>query len=535
VIERNLTKVWGQLRGAKSQHPAFLEDVRIRQLRGITDLRVPFSYPVSVLAGPNACGKSTVLFSLACAYKVPGAGVKDYVPSTMFPRFTSKDIQQQDVTLETALEFNYLVGGDRVFMRWARSKRGWGRSFGGAKRAQQPERVLYLRTLANLSNPSEVRSYLQMGRQKLTITDVDASLLSFAHRILPFEYEQMSIIAHGKKELFFVRRAAPTTLAQPYLLTSMEPLGPYYSEFHMSAGERSVLRLSANLSKLQGAIVLIDEVETGLHPYIQQQLMFELQQLALRNQLQIIVTTHSPVVIESVPEEGRIFLERPPDADNVHTKAPYRDIIQRAMYGVSRDKLSILCEDAVAEGLALGIFDHLCPKLQIVPSDIIIGRDTGKSEFPTYLKALARFDLLESFVFLLDGDARDIEPALLLAARELKKVPPHVIFLPGRGAPEIWIWKCIEDHIDDYATDFSVPVDELRAQVTRLTKLYDATNDKEEVKAKERFYSFCSQFLNREEGEVARSVGLMEATRGDLNAVTQELQSAVSDWRNQKG
>jgi predicted ATP-dependent endonuclease of OLD family len=86
-----------------------------------------------------------------------------------------------------------------------------------------------------------------------------------------------------------------------------------YSEFHMSAGERALLRLSMNISKLSDALVLIDEVEAGLHPHIQQLLMLELQRLALRNQLQIVVTTHSPTVLETVPPEARVFLERSPD------------------------------------------------------------------------------------------------------------------------------------------------------------------------------------------------------------------------------
>lgn len=40
--------------------------------------------------------------------------------------------------------------------------------------------------------------------------------------------------------------------------------------------------------------------------------MLELQRIALRNDLQVVVTTHSPVVLDSVPPEGRIFLERMP-------------------------------------------------------------------------------------------------------------------------------------------------------------------------------------------------------------------------------
>ena len=78
----------------------------------------------------------------------------------------------------------------------------------------------------------------------------------------------------------------------------------------MAAGERAILRLSKEITQLDGALVLIDEVEAGLHPWVQQLLMVHLQQLALRNDLQIIVTSHSPVVLESVPSNGRIFLDR---------------------------------------------------------------------------------------------------------------------------------------------------------------------------------------------------------------------------------
>ncbi len=54
--------------------------------------------------------------------------------------------------------------------------------------------------------------------------------------------------------------------------------------------------------------------------------MLGLQRLTLRNRLQIVVTTHSPTVLETVPTEGRVFLERNPE--NVVRREPYRDLIQ---------------------------------------------------------------------------------------------------------------------------------------------------------------------------------------------------------------
>ena len=68
LIDRQLGEVWDALRANGRDRDDALAEVHIRKLRGIWDLRVPFEYPVSVLAGPNACGKSTVLFACACAY-----------------------------------------------------------------------------------------------------------------------------------------------------------------------------------------------------------------------------------------------------------------------------------------------------------------------------------------------------------------------------------------------------------------------------------------------------------------------------------
>ena len=87
MIEKRFKKLWEQLQGKKIHMPHFLAQICIDGMRGINDLRVQFDYPVSVIAGGNASGKSTVLFAAACAYKVPGAGVKDYVPSTLFPDY----------------------------------------------------------------------------------------------------------------------------------------------------------------------------------------------------------------------------------------------------------------------------------------------------------------------------------------------------------------------------------------------------------------------------------------------------------------
>jgi len=72
----------------------------------------------------------------------------------------------------------------------------------------------------------------------------------------------------------------------------------------MSTGEPALRRSSKDISRLRNALILINVVKAGLHPHAQRQLRVELQRLALRprNKPQITVISHSPVILESVPD-----------------------------------------------------------------------------------------------------------------------------------------------------------------------------------------------------------------------------------------
>lgn len=508
----NFTQVWEQLRGKKPQLTKFLESIRIQNLRGIKDLQISFAYPVSVIAGPNGAGKSTVLFACACAYDVPG--VRDYSPTVLFPNLkTRTDEQVSDSLGKPSFEYFFVDEGARLGMSWRRLK-SWSKSFMGRKGGEQPQRDLYLRTLANLTSPSEVRSFLQIGNQAFSKHDLDADLIAFAHRVLPFKYRGLKLLMVKGKDLLFANR---------------EEDGAAYSEFHMSAGERALLRISKDISRLKYALILIDEIEAGLHPYTQQQLMLELQRLALRNNLQIIVTSHSPVVLESVPPEGRVFLER--RGDNVLVQPAYRDIFQRAFYGRPQDRLSILCEDLVAEGLILGVLDRINPLLQLTSDDITVGRDTGKDQFPQHVDALGKFKLLDEFVFVLDGDARDTEPHMAKAAAKYNRILTP-LFLPGSEPPEEWIYRILESDSALYAEELSAP--NLNELLIHLRQQFDNAADRPTNIFKARFASL-TEALQRTPSDISRRVGRIASEKGEMKIFADQLMQAVADWRSRTG
>ncbi|MDD2755554.1 MAG: AAA family ATPase [Methanothrix sp.] len=519
MLKYHLNQVWNQLRGKKPHLDYFLEEVHIDGLRGIRNLNVRFNYPVSVLSGPNACGKSTILSALACAYKVPDSGLRDFVPSTVFPDFlaNNKDYPS-DISAPTSLEFYYIYEGSRYRMRWSRGKKNWNKSFLGLKGGRQPERLVYLRTMSHLSNPSEVRGVLQLGQQEsINKEEISVDLLTFAYRILPLRYLHIFLMSYKEKDILFAER---------------EDGGhPLYSEFHMSAGERAILRMSKDISRYNNAMILIDELEAGLHPFTQQQIMLELQRLALRNNLQIIVTTHSPVIIESVPVEGRIFLERTAD-NNVEVHPPYRDIIQKSFYGRSIDKLSILCEDEVAEALLRGVLDVLNPQLNLTPSDIEVGKDTGKDEFPSHVRALAKFNQLENFIFVLDGDAHDKEAEVKQAAANYGQ-PIKLIFLPGTKSPEDWIWTQIKLHPNEYAEEFSMISVAFSQCLENIERAFNGAADTPRNIAKGRLLTLEND-LAREIGGICRVVGRKEAVRqdGTMLVFVKDMEDAIQAWRS---
>ena len=134
-------------------------------------------------------------------------------------------------------------------MAWKRSK-GWNRSFFGRKGASLPERAVYLRTLSNLSYPAEVRGVLSLSRLDAALKEapLTASQIEFAQHILSLRFSEVVNLSSGQNNLLF----------------ATQENGATYSELHMAAGERSVLRLSREIAHLKDALILIDEVEGGV-------------------------------------------------------------------------------------------------------------------------------------------------------------------------------------------------------------------------------------------------------------------------------
>lgn len=516
MIKNELERVWNQLKEKSTHTIDRIEQIRIQNIRGIHDISIRFPYQVSVFAGPNACGKTTVLHALGCMYRIPGGTGRELTPARLFPDFKTIDPSlPHDVGGNEEISYLCFIGGTPFEMLWKRNKDRWDKGFFGRKNVKQPERVVFIRNLSQLSNPAEIISLQKMGREYIKCEEIPASFITMAHQILPLHYAKLFLFSYKSKDLLFAQRD--------------DSNHPCYSEFHMSAGERAILRLSRDLSGLSNALILIDEIEAGLHPYTQQVMMLELQRLSLRQNLQIMVTTHSPFILESVPPEGRIFLQR--DETGVKIIPPYRDFIQRALYHQYIDLLSIVCEDELNEELVRGVLEVLSPRMNLRQSIVQVGRDTGRDEFEHYIRALARFKQLDQFIFTLDGDSSAYKDSLIKVAKR-ENALVNVIILPGDSSPERYILTILNKYVSEYAEIFGCSGQDFGQIIADIIQLYAASTGKERDIAKEMLHSISMQ-IKLDESRIARTVGRIETQRigSDMELFSRELEELVIQWR----
>ena len=78
-----------------------------------------------------------------------------------------------------------------------------------------------------------------------------------------------------------------------------------YSQFHFGAGEASIIETIDRIeSAPANSLILIEELENGLHPVAVRLFVQYLQSAARRKRLQVVFTTHSQVAIDELPAEA---------------------------------------------------------------------------------------------------------------------------------------------------------------------------------------------------------------------------------------
>ena len=125
------------------------------------------------------------------------------------------------------------------------------------------------------------------------------------------------------EKLFGYKLRPPDTsgahIVADYTMADLSIARPILDIASAGSGFQQVLMLLAFLNTRPGAVLLLDEPDAHLHVILQDAIYHELRTVAARQRSQLIVATHSEVVINAVePRELCVMLDQPrPIADNV--------------------------------------------------------------------------------------------------------------------------------------------------------------------------------------------------------------------------
>lgn len=350
-----------------SPWPQYLRSVTISGLRGWSEQEIRFNFPVSVIAGENGSGKSTVLKVAATAYSHPKDRNLSFYPDVFFPDTPWETVSSVSLTYKVALGT-----GEKVYTIGKRSQR-W-RGFEG-----RPRRSVILQDISRTLPLDATVGYARIakrGTESATSTTLGADLTTFYNAIMGRKYQS-------------IRIASKST-------DSSKPVGVVkwgnnqFSQFHQGAGEDATLDLMRILKDVaDNTLIIIDEIEASLHPRSQRRLVHFLLWLARTKNIQVILSTHSGYILDELPLEARVFLNRSQDNIQVlygvstqYAMSRMDDYDQPELYIFTEDDESTVLVQELLRLTGNEINRFRC--MEVGPSNVveILGRLAASSRLP---------------------------------------------------------------------------------------------------------------------------------------------------------
>lgn len=266
----------------KRNYKKYLLKLRLNPVRGFIDEVIKFDFPVTALIGPNGGGKTTILGAAACAYI-------SEKPGRFFSKSGSLDNSMQNWKINYELLDRDVNERDALLKTCKFKSRKWYRDnmsrevavFGVSRTVPATERAELRKCASTVFTYSSSK---ESSFEKIVIES--------ASKVLGKEISGYSKIDVGND-------------GRVSLLKGQTEDHVSYSEFHFGAGESSVIRVIMRMESLaDNSLVLIEEIENGLHPVATQRMVEYLIDFCKRKKSQVIFTTHSNDALLPLPPKA---------------------------------------------------------------------------------------------------------------------------------------------------------------------------------------------------------------------------------------
>lgn len=432
-------------------------------IRGLSKFNIKFTYPISVIAGKNGSGKSTVLALAACAFHNNKNGFKLPERKTAYYTYSDFFIQTSEEIPPEGIEVWYRFKHDK----WKKSdtnpkgvgnlyqmreKKNGGKWTNYSTRVKRNVVFLGIQRVVPHSEKSVSKSYRTYFKAA-TADGWENDVKKVVGSILGSVYDTYWMKTHGK-----------------YRMPLVASKGNIYSGFNMGAGENALFEIFTIIyASPPGTLLIIDEIELGLHEKAQKKLINELKKICNEKKVQVVCTTHSPAILESVPLEGRFFIESYTQKTIV-TPGISSKYAAGLLSGEDSNELDIFVEDGIASTIVeSALDDELRCRVSILPigSHAAIAR-----QMASRYKEAKRHQCIA----ILDGDQSNSEKTHITnfinalekstdKSKEESWFKERLLYLPGTTWPEKWIieqlkvidtkkladiFKCSDEKLNSY-------------------------------------------------------------------------------------
>lgn len=454
-IDRNLKKWF-----THDNTHALLRSIKLSEgaIRGLTRFEINFNYPITAIAGKNGSGKSTILALACCAFHNYSKGFK--LPHRKQPYYTFTDffIQHTEDIPPEGIEIWYSIAHDNwkksltvpdgigVAYQRRRKKKG-GKWNDYAIRVPRDVVFLGIERIVPHNEKSQSKSYSRSFTHSGEKGWEDC-VKNTVGKILGKKYDKFKYVSYSK-----------------YRLPIVSSNGRKYSGFNMGAGENALFEVfSVMHSVSEGALIIVDEIELGLHSEAQKKFIKHLKDLCKQRKLQVICTTHSKDIFSQLPDDARIFIENN-NGNSVISNSISPDYAFSKLSAENPNEISLLVEDVVAKSIILGVLPNYIRsrvRVEVIGSAQALLRQ---------LAANYNRENRQSITVVLDGDQRAEESKnISYAQNQIESddkdeinayLKSNMLYLPGETWPESWLLqKCLES-INITADFFSTDEDEL--------------------------------------------------------------------------
>lgn len=273
-----------------------LRQIHIDGFRGISAMDLTLDHPVTAISGLNGAGKSTLGQLAICAYRKPSTAL-DYRRQYIKDFFPISVADPKPVTDKAKVVYIYETDDHKKpqEVTISRASSAWS----GYKR--QPERHCYYIGFTVYIPKVERRDLSVYGGATLTFTekrDLDQEVIEHVARIIGHKYDTVGFqgVSHKNRESE---------------IGVASRLGYSYSENNMGFGEGRILYTVDALEKSpEQSLFILEEPETSLHESAQYEFTKYLLDVCNRRHHQVILSTHSSVILNALPSKSRKLLIR---------------------------------------------------------------------------------------------------------------------------------------------------------------------------------------------------------------------------------